>query len=135
MIDRDTVDIEQPRIFANRVCNALKADPRSVDLRAQSTHFYAFAIKFLEWTEREDLLEIIIDTFRSRIAKLADHAHNPSGALSEGMEFLKGLDETERARKSLVRFKGDELLISPVFKAGHDSATQARKWSERPRDT
>lgn len=95
---RDTLDIEEPVIFANRVCNALKADPRSVDLRAQSAYFYAFATKYLEWTDREDLLQIILDTFRSRVARLADHAHNPQGAINEGIDFLRGFDETERAR-------------------------------------
>ena len=94
------MDIDQPKMFSTRVCNALKADPRSVDLRAQSAYFYAFAIKFLDWTERDDLLQIIVDTFRSRVAKLADHAHNPRGALAEGMDFLRGLDETERACES-----------------------------------
>lgn len=71
-----------------------------MDLRAQSAYFYAFAAKFLEWTDREDLLQVIIDTFRSRIARLSDHAHNPHAALNEGLEFLRGLDETERACQS-----------------------------------
>ena len=87
-------------MFVNRVCHALKADPRSVDLRAQSAYFYAFATIYLEWTDRPELLGIITDTFRSRVAKLADHANNPRGALAEGMEFLRGLDETERACKT-----------------------------------
>lgn len=87
-------------MFSNRVCHALKADPGSVDLRAQSPYFYSFAIKYLEWTERDDLLDVIVDTFRSRVAKLADHANNPEGALSEGMDFLRGLEEYERAREA-----------------------------------
>ena len=80
------------------VCNALKADPRSVDLRAQSAHFYEFALKYLDWTERDDLVAIVIETFRARVAKLADHAHEPQTALRSGMDFLRGLDEHERAR-------------------------------------
>lgn len=88
-----------------------------MDLRAQSAYFYAFTAKFLEWTDREDLLQVIIDTFRSRVARLADHAHNPQGALNEGLEFLRGLDETERAcqYKSLCNA---HLLIAQCSEPG-----------------
>lgn len=37
-----------------------------------------------------------MQTFKKRAAEIADHAHNPKGALGEGVEFLQGLDETER---------------------------------------
>jgi hypothetical protein len=37
-----------------------------------------------------------VQTFKKRAAEIADHAHNPKGALGEGVEFLQGLDETER---------------------------------------
>ena len=95
---RDTVEIGQPGIFSNRVCNALKANPCSVDLRAQSQHFYTFAKQYLAWSERDDLHQIIIDTFRARVVKLADHAQNPRGAQPEDIDFLKGLDDLERQR-------------------------------------
>ena len=41
-------------------------------------------------------------TFKARAAEIADHAHNPRGALGEGVEFLRGLDEMERQRKSRI---------------------------------
>lgn len=37
-----------------------------------------------------------LQTFRRRASDIADHAHNSRGALGEGVEFLRGLDETER---------------------------------------
>lgn len=37
-----------------------------------------------------------IQTFKKRAAEIADHAHNPRGAVGEGVDFLRGLDETER---------------------------------------
>lgn len=38
-------------------------------------------------------------TFKKRAAEIADHAHNPRGAVSEGGDFLRGLDEAERIRE------------------------------------
>lgn len=47
------------------------------------------------------LLTVVIpQTFRKRASEIADHAHNSRGALGEGVEFLRGLDETERQCKS-----------------------------------
>ena len=34
-----------------------------------------------------------------RAAEIADHAHNPRGAMGDAIEFLRGLDETERRCK------------------------------------
>ena len=46
---------------------------------------------------------VLIDeqTFKARAAEIADHARNPRGALGEGADFLRGLDETERQRMSI----------------------------------
>lgn len=33
--------------------------------------------------------------------QIADHAHNPAGVMGVGVEFLRGLDETERQCKSI----------------------------------
>jgi GINS complex subunit 3 len=51
-------------------------------------------------------------TFRQRSAEIADHAHNPRGALGEGAEFLRGLDEIERQ----------------LFKAAHEGPKAVRQW-------
>ena len=50
--------------------------------------------------------------FKRRAAEVADHAHNPRGALGEGQEFLRGLDETERQ----------------LFKAAHEGPKAVRQW-------
>lgn len=40
-----------------------------------------------------------MQAFKIRAAEIADHAHNSRGAVGEGAEFLRGLDEWERQRK------------------------------------
>ena len=47
-------------------------------------------------------LIFIEQTFKKRAAEIADHAHNPKGALGDGVEFLQGLDETERRCMSCI---------------------------------
>ena len=40
--------------------------------------------------------------FKARAAVVADQAHNPRGALGEGADFMRGLDENERQRKLML---------------------------------
>ena len=76
--------------------NALKADPKTVDLRAQASHFYELAARVLELFEEEEVVDVLSETFKKRASEIADHAHNPRGALGEGADFLRGLEEMER---------------------------------------
>ena len=51
-------------------------------------------------------------TFKARAAVIADQAHNPRGALGEGADFMRGLDENERKREYRVaRCDPPTLLI------------------------
>ncbi|KAJ9199006.1 hypothetical protein DTO166G4_2822 [Paecilomyces variotii] len=107
------VTLDLPSALSERVMNALKADPRTVDLRTLAPHFYSLGVRILELFEEEEMVDILTDTFKKRAAEIADHAHNPRGALGEGAEFLRGLDETERQ----------------LFRIAHDSAKEMRVWS------
>jgi GINS complex subunit 3 len=109
------VTLDPPSALSPRVLNALKADPRTVDLRALAPHFYDLGARILELFEEEEMIEVLSDvrttlrqtkpsanvyqTFKARAAVIADQAHNPRGALGEGADFMRGLDENERQRK------------------------------------
>ncbi|QDS75030.1 DNA replication protein [Venturia effusa] len=92
--------LDLPHSLSPRVLNALKADPRTLDLRALAPHFYALGARMLELFEDEDdeVSETLADSFKKRAKEIADQAHNPRGALGEGADFLRGLDEEERQR-------------------------------------
>jgi GINS complex subunit 3 len=45
------------------------------------------------------MVEVLSEAFKIRAAVIADQAHNPRGALGEGADFLRGLDENERQCK------------------------------------
>ncbi|KAF1977515.1 DNA replication complex GINS protein PSF3 [Bimuria novae-zelandiae CBS 107.79] len=106
------VSLDHPTALSHRVLNALKADARTVDLRSLAPHFYNLGARILELFEEEEMIEILSDAFKSRAAVIADQAHNPRGALGEGADFMRGLDENERQ----------------LFRASHDSAKAVRTW-------
>lgn len=41
--------------------NALKADPRTVDLRALAQHFYSFGVRILDLFDEEEIVDILSD--------------------------------------------------------------------------
>ncbi|KAG4304951.1 hypothetical protein PORY_001626 [Pneumocystis oryctolagi] len=111
------IDIEFPNSLSSRVRNALKACPQNIDLRTFSTHYYLFAEKILSLVTDNELVNILMETFKSRICLIADYAHNPHRALT-GVEFLRNLDDTEHM----------------LFRLGHDSAKSMRNWLEKSKN-
>ncbi len=53
-------------------------------------------------------------TFKSRASEIADQAHNPRGALGDGADFLRGLEESERQ----------------LFKAAHEGPKSVKAWTQ-----
>ncbi|KAJ9607357.1 DNA replication protein [Cladophialophora chaetospira] len=108
------VTLDFPVPLQQRVINALKADPKTVDLRSQAPHFYALGARIMDLFEDGKVLDTLLDTFKERASEIADQAHNPRGALGDGAEFLRGLDEKERQ----------------LFKAAHEGPKSVRAWTQ-----
>ena len=53
--------IDMPSSLSQRVLNALKADPKSVDLRAQAPHFYSLGARMLELFEEDEMSDVLIE--------------------------------------------------------------------------
>ncbi|KAL2352364.1 DNA replication complex GINS protein PSF3 [Cryomyces antarcticus] len=106
------IELDLPDALSTRIMNVLQADAKTVDIRALAPHFYTLAARILELFDEKGMVEILDEAFKKRAAEIADQAHNPRGALGEGAEFLRGLDETERQ----------------LFRVAHDSAKAVRMW-------
>jgi GINS complex subunit 3 len=116
---KSLVTLDLPPSLSPRVMNALKADPKSVDLRAQAQHFYTLGMRLLELFEEEEVCDVLMETWRTRAAEISDHASTSGGKAAGGglgsgdaVEFLRGLDESERG----------------LFRAAHDSGKAMRVW-------
>ncbi|EGC43143.1 DNA replication complex GINS protein psf3 [Histoplasma capsulatum var. duboisii H88] len=133
------VTLDLPSALSEKVMNALKADPRTVDLRSLAPHFYRLGVRILQLFEEEEMVDVLMETFKKRAMEIADHAHNSRGALGDGVEFLRGLDETERQLLPLLLTP--LMLTVPcvggniyqVFRAAHSSAKEMRAWSGETR--
>lgn len=55
------VTIDLPKALSDPVINALKADPRFVDIRAQAPHFYRLAVRILALMEADEIDDVLIE--------------------------------------------------------------------------
>jgi hypothetical protein len=55
------VALDFPAPLQQRVVNALKADPRTVDLRAQAPQYYSLGAKILDLFEDEELADVLME--------------------------------------------------------------------------
>lgn len=53
--------IDTPSVLSERVLNALRADPKSVDIRAQAQWYYELGERMLELFEDEEMVEVLTD--------------------------------------------------------------------------
>ena len=58
--------LDFPSSLSPPVINALKASPQSVDLRAQSPHFYALGARVLELFDDEEVADVLLDVSLAR---------------------------------------------------------------------
>lgn len=105
-----------PPCLSARVANALEADPRAVALRDQSAHFYAVGARMLDLFDERELGAVLRRAFVVRAADVGLHARRADETgVGAGDEFLRGLDEWERA----------------LFRRGHEGVRSAREWMDR----
>lgn len=62
------VTLDLPPALSSRVMNALKADPRTVDLRALAPHFFGLGARMLELFEEEEWVEVLSEVCVPSIA-------------------------------------------------------------------
>lgn len=62
--------LDLPSALSERVLNALKADPRTVDLRSLAPHFYSLSERVLELFEEEEIVNILTE-----VCHALDYSH------------------------------------------------------------
>lgn len=53
------ITLDLPTVLGPRVLNALKADPRTIDVRALAPHYYALSSLMLELFDEEEIVDVM----------------------------------------------------------------------------
>lgn len=141
--------LEMPSALGQRVLNALKADPKSVDLRAQAQFFYGLGERMLDLFEEEEMGEVLSDVSLSSLivcvlnANITRHSRSGHwksqtkrrirGQRSKGTvattswAVLTRPNGSVSATASYAEIEADDV---PVFRAAHDGSNAVKKWFE-----
>ncbi|KAI4215855.1 MAG: hypothetical protein LQ351_001843 [Letrouitia transgressa] len=92
--DRPVLTADLPASLSTRVLNALRADPRTVDLRAIEPYFYEGVVRLLDLFEEDEIGDLVGQAWVARSQKVGDSAVG-RGTGEEG--WLRGLEEWERS--------------------------------------
>jgi GINS complex subunit 3 len=96
------VSLLSPDIFSNKVLNALKSDPRSVDLRSRCNVFFWLAERWIATFGDQELADTIVESLRTRAVEISDIAHSQRGPLGEASEIMMKLDDFEQTCRFLT---------------------------------
>lgn len=55
------MDIDLPVSLSTRVLNALKANPRTVELRGLAPHYYELAARTLELIDEDEIVDVLLE--------------------------------------------------------------------------
>lgn len=119
------VNLSLPDALSNECIQALKADPRAVQLRQRSMNFYGLSTRLMDLFEERELDAVLRKTFVMRAAEIALHARKTGdsggkdgasnlGVGGAGDEFIRGMDEWERA----------------LFAKSHGGVKSGKEWME-----
>lgn len=118
------VNLSLPDALSNECIQALKADPRAVQLRQRSMNFYGLSTRLMDLFEERELDSVLRKTFVLRAAEISLHARKTGDAGKDGAsnlgvggagdEFMRGMDEWERA----------------LFAKSHGGVKAGKEWME-----
>lgn len=105
------IDLLEPDFISAKVRNAIKADPKSVDLHSIMSNYYKLVEKWATMFEERDLAELAMAMLKERAVEIDNYAGNSNKHVNSN--FLHSLDEFEKK----------------LYKVTNESKKQMREWT------
>ncbi|KAF4634893.1 hypothetical protein G7Y89_g3207 [Cudoniella acicularis] len=105
--------LDIPPSLSPRVMNALKASPKSVDLRAQAQYFYSLGARILELFEEEEVCDVLVDSWRARAGEvgLLDEKDGMIPGVKSNIQLAEYLSISNLGIKNT---SPDEIIQRPI---------------------
>lgn len=109
--DESFIDLLEPDFISPKVLNAIKADPKTVDLHSIMSHFYKLSEKWSSMYNETLLIETAMSMLKERALEIDNFASNATKHVSSN--FLYSLDEFEKK----------------LYRVTYESKKQMRAWT------
>lgn len=105
------IELLEPDFIAPKVLNAIRADPKSVDLHSIMGNYYKLCEKWALMFDEKDLIDTILIMLKERAMEIDNFASNATKHVNS--PFLLSLDEFEK----------------DLYRITHESKKQMRIWN------
>lgn len=109
--DTTIVEFQDPEFISQKVLNAIKADPLSVDLHSIMSNYYRLTEKWAGMFVDVPLVEVVMTMLKERALEIDNYASNTNKHVN--LAFLYSLDEFEKQ----------------LYRDTYESKKQVREWS------
>lgn len=118
-----------PETFTNKVINAIKTDPISLDLHSINPYFYALAIKWIELFSDKDLAEIVSDLLLQRSQVINAHANSITISYNNNSNSTNSTGNNNTTNNNHAQFTLTlDEFEKKIFKEANDSYKDIKKW-------
>lgn len=94
------VELLTPDMFSNKVINAIKTDPKSLDLHAINPYFLDMALKWIALYSDKDLGEIVYELLLERAQQINNYASSVSIDTEYGNKYRSALLDALRLQQN-----------------------------------
>ncbi|EDO15302.1 hypothetical protein Kpol_1038p8 [Vanderwaltozyma polyspora DSM 70294] len=128
------LEMQTPDFLSNKVINAIKTSPESLDLHSINSHFIELANKWIALFGDTDLANVIYDLTLARSIELNNHASSVALELAS--------NKPDNSNKDSIYQDGNNIntpfLLSmdefekKIYKKSHNSYKDTKKWLFEP---
>lgn len=111
--DETFVELLDPEFIGPKVMNAIKADPRTVNLHAIKSNYYLLAKRWARMFQDVELTETLMMMLKERAVEIDNFATNSMKQVNA--EFLLSLDEFEKT----------------LYRKTYESKREMREWTNK----
>lgn len=104
------IDLSEPDFVGNKVLNAIKTGPTSIDLHKLLAYYYTLIQRWCTIFPNPELVDTVLTMFKERASAISNYANNTNKQLNN--DFLYTLDEFEKS----------------VHKLSSETNREMRKW-------
>jgi len=126
------LEMSTPESFSQRVINAIKTDPKSLDLHSINPHFYELAIKWCAIYSVKDLAKVVSELLLQRSQDINNFAYSMS-TQTKNIDSIGTMSNiTESKPNNLLASSSFLMTLDElekyVYRTSHESYKNSKRW-------
>lgn len=126
------VEMSTPETFSLKVINAIKTDPKALDLHSINPHFFQLAIKWCALYTEKELAQVVTDLLLARAQEINNYAYSTS-VQTQNIDAINTTTNSNVKLNNIAASSSTFLLTldeleKRIYKTSHNSYKDSKKW-------